>query len=108
VQASRWGKSRDSRPLFVLTGLPRSLPAAIFPGAHEPRPASGRVALPRGRVLLVGAPRKGTRSAAEVEEPLGELARLADTAGAGVVGRVVQIVAAPAPPMPISPVCLTR
>ena len=55
------------------------------------------VALPRDRVLLVGAPRKGTRDAAEVEEHLDELARLADTAGAGVVGRVVQVVAAPTP-----------
>jgi GTP-binding protein HflX len=55
------------------------------------------VALPSDRVLLVGAPRKGTRDAAEVEEHLDELARLADTAGAGVVGRVVQVVAAPTP-----------
>jgi GTP-binding protein HflX len=55
------------------------------------------IAPPVERVLLVGSPRKGTRDAAEVEEHLDELARLADTAGARVVGRVVQVVAAPTP-----------
>lgn len=50
---------------------------------------------PRERVLLVGAPRKGSDDAAHVQEHLDELARLADTAGAEVVGRVVQVVAAP-------------
>jgi GTP-binding protein HflX len=52
---------------------------------------------PAERALLVGAPRKGTRDAAAVEEHLDELARLADTAGAVVVGRVIQFVAAPTP-----------
>lgn len=55
------------------------------------------VAPPIERVLLVGAPRKGTPEAREVEEHLDELARLADTAGAEVVGRIVQLVAAPNP-----------
>jgi GTP-binding protein HflX len=45
----------------------------------------------------VGAPRKGTEEAAQVEEHLDELARLADTAGAGVVGRLVQRIEAPTP-----------
>ncbi len=52
---------------------------------------------PAERALLVGAPRKGSRDAAAVEEHLEELARLADTAGAVVVGRVIQFVAAPTP-----------
>jgi GTP-binding protein HflX len=55
------------------------------------------VAPPVERVLLVGAPRKGTRDAAEIDEHLDELARLADTAGAEVAGRVVQLVTAPTP-----------
>jgi GTP-binding protein HflX len=45
----------------------------------------------------VGAPRKGTRDAAQVHEHLDELARLADTAGAEVVGRAFQLVSAPTP-----------
>jgi GTP-binding protein HflX len=45
----------------------------------------------------VGAPRKGTDDAAQVEEHLDELARLADTAGAGVIGRAVQRIEAPTP-----------
>ena len=45
----------------------------------------------------MGAPRKGTRDAAQVHEHLDELARLADTAGAEVVGRAVQLVSAPTP-----------
>ena len=49
------------------------------------------------RAFLVGAPRKGTDDAAQVEEHLDELARLADTAGAGVVGRAVQRIEAPTP-----------
>jgi GTP-binding protein HflX len=52
---------------------------------------------PVERALLVGAPRKGTPDAQEVEEHLDELARLADTAGAAVVGRVVQFIAKPTP-----------
>ncbi len=55
------------------------------------------VASPVERALLVGAPRKGTKDARDVEEHLDELARLADTAGAKVVGRIVQVVAAPNP-----------
>jgi len=46
---------------------------------------------------MIGAPRKGSSDARQVEEHLGELARLADTAGAETVGSVVQVVAAPAP-----------
>ncbi len=49
------------------------------------------------RALLVGAPRKGSPEARDVEEHLDELARLADTAGARVVGRAVQFVHAPTP-----------
>ncbi len=55
------------------------------------------VSAPVERALLVGAPRKGTKDARDVEEHLDELARLADTAGAKVVGRIVQVVAAPNP-----------
>ncbi|HUL03252.1 MAG TPA: GTPase HflX [Gemmatimonadales bacterium] len=46
---------------------------------------------------MVGAPRKGSDDAAQVEEHLDELARLADTAGAVVIGRTVQRVEAPTP-----------
>ena len=49
------------------------------------------------RALLVGAPRKGSADARDVEEHLDELARLVDTAGAAVAGRVVQHIAAPTP-----------
>jgi GTP-binding protein HflX len=55
------------------------------------------VAPPVERVLLVGAPRKGTRDARHVHEHLDELARLADTAGAVVVDRVVQALESPSP-----------
>src|SRR2546427_517702 len=43
---------------------------------------------PVERAFLVGAPRKGTADAQQVEEHLAELARLADTAGAAVRGRL--------------------
>ena len=49
------------------------------------------------RAFLVGAPRKGTADAQQVEEHLDELARLADTAGAAVVGRTSQRIEAPTP-----------
>ena len=49
------------------------------------------------RALLVGAPRKGTLEARDVDEHLDELARLVDTAGAQVAGRLVQHIAAPTP-----------
>lgn len=49
------------------------------------------------RVLLVGAPRQGTRDAVLGEEHLDKLASLADTAGADVVGRLAQQVRAPTP-----------
>ena len=52
---------------------------------------------PVERALLVGAPRKGSSDARDVEEHLDELARLADTAGAKVVGRIVQFIAKPTP-----------
>ena len=45
----------------------------------------------------MGAPRKGTAEAREVEEHLDELARLLDTAGAEVAGRIVQHIASPTP-----------
>jgi len=45
----------------------------------------------------VGAPRKGTVEARDVDDHLDELARLVDTAGAEVAGRIVQHVAAPTP-----------
>src|SRR2546425_900949 len=49
------------------------------------------------RAFLVGAPRKGTADAAQVDEHLDELRRLADTAGAEIVGRTVQRIEAPTP-----------
>jgi GTPase len=49
------------------------------------------------RALLVGAPRKGSAEAAQVDEHLDELGRLADTAGAEVVGRTQQRLEAPTP-----------
>jgi len=52
---------------------------------------------PRERALLVGAPRKGSPEARDVEEHLDELARLTDTAGGVVVGRIVQFIAKPTP-----------
>ena len=52
---------------------------------------------PLERAFLIGAPRKGSDDAAQVEEHLDELARLADTAGAVVIGRTVQRVEAPTP-----------
>ena len=47
--------------------------------------------------MLVGAPRKGSAEAAQVDEHLDELGRLADTAGAEVVGRTRQRLEAPTP-----------
>src|SRR5947208_8352012 len=49
------------------------------------------------RVVLVGAPRRGSSDVVHVEEHLDELASLADTAGADVVGRLTQRVVAPSP-----------
>jgi len=46
---------------------------------------------------LVGAPRKGSADATQVEDHLDELRRLADTAGAEVVGKTHQRVEAPTP-----------
>ncbi len=48
---------------------------------------------PVERVLLVGAPRKGSDDVQHLDEHLDELARLADTAGAQVVGRLTQQIA---------------
>ncbi len=45
------------------------------------------------RVLLVGAPRKGSDEVQHLTEHLDELSRLADTAGAVVVGRLTQQIA---------------
>ncbi|HEX4601130.1 MAG TPA: GTPase HflX [Gemmatimonadales bacterium] len=52
---------------------------------------------PVERAFLVGAPRKGSDDATQVEEHLDELGRLADTAGAEVIGRTYQRVEAPTP-----------
>ena len=52
---------------------------------------------PVERVLLVGAPRKGSDDVQHLDEHLDELARLADTAGAQVVGRLTQQIASPNP-----------
>ncbi|HWA15286.1 MAG TPA: GTPase HflX [Gemmatimonadales bacterium] len=52
---------------------------------------------PLERVLLVGAPRKGSEDVQHLDEHLDELARLADTAGAQVVGRLTQQIASPNP-----------
>ncbi len=49
------------------------------------------------RAFLVGAPRKGSADAAQVDEHLDELRRLADTAGAEVVGQTYQRLEAPTP-----------
>jgi GTP-binding protein HflX len=48
-------------------------------------------------MVLVGAPRKGSAEAAQLDEHLDELARLADTAGAQIVGRLHQFIEAPTP-----------
>jgi GTP-binding protein HflX len=48
---------------------------------------------PRERVVLVGAPRKGSPDAQQITEHLEELARLVDTAGADIVGSLVQHIA---------------
>src|SRR2546426_978233 len=52
---------------------------------------------PLERAFLVGAPRKGSPDAVQVDEHLDELGRLADTAGADVVGRTYQRLEAPTP-----------
>jgi GTP-binding protein HflX len=52
---------------------------------------------PAERALLIGAPRKGRNARHRTAEHLGELARLADTAGAIVVGEVVQQIDRPNP-----------
>ena len=52
---------------------------------------------PVERAVLVAAPRKGSKDAEHLEEHLGELTRLVDTAGADVVGRLSQYVASPNP-----------
>src|SRR5439155_948667 len=49
------------------------------------------------RAFLVGARRKGSAEATQVEEHLEELGQLADTAGAAVVGRTFQRIEAPTP-----------
>ncbi len=52
---------------------------------------------PAERAFLVGAPRKGSAEATQVDEHLEELGQLADTAGAAVVGRTFQRIEAPTP-----------
>jgi GTP-binding protein HflX len=58
---------------------------------------------PQERAYLVGAPRKGSADLVHVDEHLNELARLADTAGAGVVGRLIQRIEAPTPNLYLGP-----
>ena len=45
----------------------------------------------------MGAPRKGSADAVQVDEHLAELERLADTAGAQVIGKAIQRIDAPTP-----------
>ena len=52
---------------------------------------------PTERAILVAAPRKGSAEVAQMDEHLGELARLVDTAGAVVGGRLSQQVVSPNP-----------
>src|SRR5258708_13928397 len=52
---------------------------------------------PVERAVLVGAPRKGAGARRAADEPLEELAELADTAGAGIVGRHVHQIDPPQP-----------
>jgi len=52
---------------------------------------------PIERAVLVAAPRKGSPEVDQLDEHLGELVRLVDTAGAQVAGRLTQQVAAPNP-----------
>ncbi len=49
------------------------------------------------RVVLVGTARRAAHHAADMDEHLDELGRLADTAGAQVVGRMTQRITAPSP-----------
>src|SRR5438093_1509800 len=67
--------------------------------AKEPGPIRQLIDVqpPVERAFLVGAPRKGSADAAQVDDHLDELGRLADTAGAEVVGRTHQRVEAPTP-----------
>ena len=53
--------------------------------------------VPVERVLLIGAPRKGVGARQRIEEHLGELGELVDTAGGVVVGEVVQQIDRPNP-----------
>src|SRR5260370_38408439 len=56
-----------------------------------------KIQAPVEKAFLVGAPRKGSADATQVEDHLDELRRLADTAGAEVVGKTHQRVEAPTP-----------
>jgi GTPase len=69
----------------------------IRPGSEYPIRQLIEIQPPVERAYLVGAPRKGSEDAVQVEEHLDELGRLADTAGAEVVGRTFQRVDAPTP-----------
>src|SRR6266851_1370810 len=88
----------------------RAAVAAVPRANDHPRPGAGthdreqaqirqliEIQLPVERAFLVGAPRKGSADAAQVDEHLDELGRLADTAGADVVGRTLQRIEAPTP-----------
>lgn len=67
----------------------------------DPGPAISREPIsltpPTERVILVGAPRKGTIARHHVDEHLEELERLTDTAGAQVVGLLTQQIDRPHP-----------
>ncbi|HEU4569571.1 MAG TPA: GTPase HflX [Gemmatimonadales bacterium] len=52
---------------------------------------------PVERAILVGAPRKGSKDAEQLQEHLDELERLVDTAGAEIVGRLTQQIASANP-----------
>lgn len=52
---------------------------------------------PEERAILVGAPRKGSKDVASLQEHLDELDRLVDTAGARIVGRLTQQIASANP-----------
>jgi GTP-binding protein HflX len=88
------GCDTSGRGPCIIDGVPKSVRS---PGGGEPIRQLIDIHPPVERAFLIGAPRKGSDDAAQVEEHLDELARLADTAGAVVIGRTVQRVEAPTP-----------
>jgi GTP-binding protein HflX len=63
--------------------------------AAQGKPRLIELGVPLERAVLVGAPRRGTPEARDVDDHLDELASLAKTAGAKVVGRIKQAVDRP-------------